>query len=402
MDFVVLATADWDNPLWTNKQQLSSRWGAAGHRVLYIESLGLRRPGMSGRDLRRMGRRLRRANRMRQVGPGIWVLSPLVVPLHTSRLVRAINRWWLLLLIRRTMRRIGMEDPVLWTYNPLVLDQLGDLSRSALVYHCVDELAGSPGMPADLIEQKERELCRVADLVIVTAPSLAEGSRSSARHLEYVPNAADFDLFHRAASGEPVPSDLRLINGPRIGFFGAISDYKLDSELLEAVFRQRPQWNLVMIGPIGDGDPGTRIDSLASMANVHFLGPRPRGELPGYLAGFDVCLLPNRLNRYTRHMFPLKYFEYLSAGKPVVMTSLPSLNEYRHLAYAATNDPSDFIHCIETALAETVDAPIRARRIAEASRHDWNRQAERFVTMVSDTLDKRRDSQEDSDLRENQ
>ena len=400
MDFVVLATADWDNPLWTNKQQLSSRWGAAGHRILYVESLGLRRPSMSGRDLRRMGRRLRRANRLRRAGPGVWVLSPLVVPLHTSPLVRAFNRWFLLARLRRAMRRIGIKSPVLWTYNPLVLDLLGDLSRSALVYHCVDELAGSPGMAADLIERAERELCRVADLVVVTAPGLAEGARSSARRLEYVPNAADFDLFHRAACGEPVPSDLRLISRPRIGFFGAISDYKLDSELLEAVFRLRPQWSLVMIGPIGDGDPGTRIDTLARLGNVYFLGPRPREELPGYLAGFDVCLLPNRLNRYTRHMFPLKYFEYLSAGKPVVMTKLPSLDEYRHLAYAATNDPSDFARCIETALAEAADDPIRDRRVAEARRHDWDRQAERLAAMVCEVLDGRGDTNGESILQE--
>ena len=386
MDFVVVATADWDNPLWTNKQQLSSRWGAAGHRVLYVESLGLRRPGVSGRDLGRMWRRLKRANRLRPASTGVWVLSPLVIPFQDSALVRRLNRRILSGRLRRAMRGIGMTDAVLWTYNPLILDHLGDLEWSGVVYHCVDELAGSPGLPAALIERSEAELCRAADLVVVSAPGLAHGARSAARRLEYLPNAADFELFHRAALGEPLPPDLARIEGPRIGFFGAISDYKLDLELLAEVFRQRPEWQLVLVGPIGEGDPGTRVATLGALPNVHVLEARPADELPGYLGGFDACLLPNRLNRYTRHMFPLKFFEYLSAGKPVVMTPLPSLEAYHHLAYVAQAEPEAFSRSLERALAESPDDPVRKHRISEARRHDWNLQAEKLAEMTRQAI----------------
>lgn len=386
MDFVVVATADWDNPLWTNKQQLSSRWGAAGHRVLYVESLGLRRPGVSGRDLGRMWRRLRRANRLRPASAGVRVFSPLVIPLHDSPLVRRLNRRILSSGLRRAMRRMGMTDAVLWTYNPLILDQLSGLQWSGVVYHCVDELAGSPGIPAALIERSEAVLCRAADLVIVSAPGLAEGARAEARRLEYVPNAADFELFHRAALGEPLPEDLARIDRPRIGFFGAISDYKLDLELLTEVFRQRPEWQLVLVGPVGEGDPGTRVATLDALPNVHVLGPRPADELPGYLGGFDVCLLPSRLNRYTRHMFPLKFFEYLSAGKPVVMTPLPSLEAYYHLAHVAQAEPEAFSGSLERALAESPDDPVRVRRIDEARQHDWNLQAERLADLTRQAI----------------
>ena len=386
MDFVVLATADWDNPLWTNKQQLSSRWGVAGHRVLYVESLGLRRPSVSGRDLGRMWRRLKRANRLRPAAPGVWVFSPLVIPLHDSAWVRQVNRRLLTNRLRRAIRRIGMTDSVLWTYNPLAVDQLGTMEWSGVVYHCVDELAGSPGIPSELIENSETELCRTADLVVVSAPGLAEGPRSAARRLEYLPNAADFELFHKAVLGEAVPDDLARIDRPRIGFFGAISEYKLDLELLGEVFQRRTEWQLVLVGPIGEGDPGTRVAALEALPNVHFLGSRSRDELPGYLGGFDVCLLPNRLNRYTRHMFPLKFFEYLSAGKPVVMTPLPSLEEYRHLAHVAEANPGAFSLSIERALAESPDDPVRGRRIDEARQHDWNLQAERLATMTREAI----------------
>jgi len=387
MDFVVVATADWDNPLWTNKQQLTSRWGAAGHRVLYVESLGLRRPGISGRDLGRMWKRLARANRLRLAVDGVWVFSPLVIPLHGSAFVRRVNRRLLASRLRHAIRRIGLIDPVLWTYNPLILDQLDDMKWAGVVYHCVDELAGSPGIPSELIERAEEVLCRVADLVVVSAPGLAAGPRSAARRLEYVPNAADFELFHRAAGGEPVPADLARIARPRIGFFGAISDYKLDLELLEEVFRTHSEWQLVMVGPIGEGEPGTRVGSLRALPNVHFLGSRERADLPGYLAGFDVCVLPNRINRYTRHMFPLKFFEYLAAGKPVVMTPLPSLEAYRHLAVITDANPDAFSVSLESAIDEFPEDPVRNERIEEARKHDWILQAERLAAMTRDVID---------------
>lgn len=396
MDFVVVATADWDNPLWTNKQQLSSRWGADGHRVLYVESLGLRRPAVSGRDLGRMWRRLKRANRVRRAAPGVWVFSPLVIPFHDSALVRRMNRHLLASRVRRAMRRIGMRGAVLWTYNPLILEALDGLEWAGVVYHCVDELAGSPGIASGLIERAEERLCRAADLVVVSAPGLAEGPRAAARRLEYLPNAADFELFHRAAGEEPVPADLARIGNPRIGFFGAISDYKLDLELLDAVFRSHPDWHLVLVGPVGEGDPGTRVAALGDLPNVHFLGSRPRGELPGYLGGFDVCLLPNRLNRYTRHMFPLKFFEYLAAGKPVVMTPLPSLEAYHHLAHVAEADRGAFSRSIELALTESPDDPVRSRRIEEARMHDWNAQARKLADMTRDAIGRATGSPEES------
>ena len=158
-------------------------------------------------------------------------------------------------------------------------------------------------------------------------------------------------------------------------------------ELLEQVFRARSEWSLVMVGPVGGGDPGTRVDPLQELPNVHFLGVRRREEVPAYLKGFDVCLLPSRLNRYTRHMFPLKFFEYLATGKPVVMTLLPSLEEYRSMAYVAeADDALAFERSIERALEEPAGDPVRRIRIEEARKHDWNSQVDRLTGLVRGVL----------------
>lgn len=384
MDIVVLATADWDNPLWTNKQHLASRWGGLGHRVLYVESLGLRRPGLSGRDLSRMTRRLRRANRLRQVHEGVWVLSPLALPFHASRMARRLNRWWLERLVRTSMRTLRMSDAVLWTYNPLALDYLGDIHWEVIGYHCVDELTAAPGVPQGVVQESERQLMARCDLVVTSAATLAEAKRPHARRVEYLPNPADFERFHPASDGSgDVPADLEVIPRPRIGFVGAVSDYKLDLELLHAVFERKREWHLALVGPVGEGQPGTSLAALRGLPNIHPLGPRPYEDVPDYLRGFDVCLLPNRLNEYTKHMFPLKFFEYLATGKPVAMTRLPALEEFWHLVYVADpGDESQMIDAIERALAEPRDARVKDARLMEARRHDWNAQAIRIMDLL--------------------
>jgi glycosyltransferase involved in cell wall biosynthesis len=323
-------------------------------------------------------------NRTRQVQEGVWILSPLALPFHGSRLARGLNRRWLARLVRERMRALHMSDAVLWTYNPLALDYLGDLRWDLIGYHCVDELAGAPGMSVRVLQEKERELMARCDVVVTSATTLADAKRPHARRLEYFPNPADFERFHAAAAGSgEVPTDLRVIPRPRIGFVGAVSDYKLDLELLRDVFDLRPDWHLALVGPVGEGQPETSLAGLRGLPNVHPLGRRPYKELPDYLRGFDVCLLPNRLNEYTRHMFPLKFFEYLATGKPVAMTRLPALEEFWHLAYVADpGDGSGMVDAIERALAEPRDAEVREARVMEARRHDWNAQASRIIDLL--------------------
>jgi glycosyltransferase involved in cell wall biosynthesis len=273
----------------------------------------------------------------------------------------------------------------------MTLEYVGGLHWRRTVYHCVDALAGSPGIPHQVIEDHERELIETADLTVVSSTTLAEAKRPLARRLDYLPNPADFRHFRRANDPDvSVPAELAVVPAPRIGFIGAISDYKIDVDSLCRIFTRHADWQLVMVGPVGEGEPTTTVERLGSLQNVHLLGTRSYDSLPSYLKGFDVCLLPNRLNRYTEHMFPLKFFEYLASGKPVVMSPLPALRDFWPLAYVASPaDESAFTRRIDDALAEPSDAPIRDQRIREASKHDWEHQARRLLEFVAD-LDQER------------
>jgi len=374
-DVVLLSTADWDNPFWTNKQHVAVQLALRGHRVLYIDSLGVRRPSASKQDVTRIFKRLRRGLRPpRQVRDNLWVWSPLVLPFQQVGLVRRFNKIWLSLWLAVQLLYLGMKRDILWTYNPLTVDLLGINGFGQLVYHCVDNIKAQPGMPSSAIKDAEQRLIKRADIVFATSPSLAESCRVDNSNTHYFPNVADYDHFSKAMSPETaIPEDLQRIPAPRIGFIGAISGYKVDFDLLNYLAANRRDWSIVLIGQIGEGDPWTDASALQGVPNLHVLGARDYSTLPNYLKGIDVALLPNRLNEYTDGMFPMKFFEYLAAGRPVVSVRLSSLAGFEDLVYLAES-PEDFMHKVQDALDENPDSCAHRRSIAKgqtyASRMD--------------------------------
>jgi glycosyltransferase involved in cell wall biosynthesis len=373
-DVILVSTADWDHPFWTNKQHVAVALASLGHRVLYVESVGLRPPRLEAQDLRRIWRRLRRGLRPpRRVAPRLWVWSPLLLPAPRSPFQRGFNRCVFATLLALWRRTLHLRADLLWTYNPLI-GQLLPLQPSGfrqLAYHCVDDLAAQPCMPAALIAHEEERLCRACDQVFVTSPALLKSRGCWNPHTRYDPNVADVVHFAQARDGNlPVASDLQALPpGPRLGFVGAVSGYKLDLGLLARLAHHRSDCQLVLIGRVGEGDPETDLAELMGLRNVHLLGPRPYGQLPSYLRGFDLALLPCPMNAYTRSMFPMKFFEYLAAGLPVVATDLPALAEYGSLARLCAN-PSSFLAAVDASLTHP-QAPDAARSIPLENLPEW-------------------------------
>lgn len=351
-DIVLLSTAEWHHPFWTNKQHTALALARQGCRILYIDSLGLRKPSANHRDLLRITRRLLRGLRLpEQVHEGIWVCSPLVIPAARRGFIQRCNKLILRLYLYACQVYLGFNMPILWTYNPLTLRLIDSRNYSNLVYHCVDEISAQPGMDAPQIVAWEQLLCQTADMVFVTSKNLLDNRIKFNLSTYYFPNVIDLSYFNSVAqldSGS-TPSSLARIPGPRLLFVGAISSYKVDFDLLRRLALLRPRWSIVLIGAIGEGDPETDIGLLADLPNVHCLGPKAYSDLPAYMACCDVGLLPCLLNEYTINMFPMKFFEYLASGLPVVSTVLPSLSEYRSF-YDECQTASDFVVAIERIL----------------------------------------------------
>ncbi|MFM7674859.1 MAG: glycosyltransferase [Synechococcus sp.] len=365
LDITLLATADWDHPFWTNKQHVAVSLADLGHRVLYVDSLGLRPPTLAARDRGRLWRRLRRAlPRPRPVRPGIWVVSPLQLPLPAGPRVDRLNRLVLRLTLALARRWLGLRRDLLWTYNPrtAVLLPLAAYGRS--LYHCVDAIDTQPGMEGERLRRDERLLCGAVDLVVTTTPVLQERCAPLASQCLLLPNVVEVEHFRRALDPAlQVPADLAAIPEPRLLFVGAIAAYKMDMELLAAVARRHPEWSIVLIGAVGEGDPATRTTALAACPNLHLLGPRPYEALPAYLKGGAVGLIPARINDYTRAMFPMKFFEFLAAGLPVVATPLPALEPYGAVVGLAA-DAEGFAAAVARALRPDPAAAAERQRLA--------------------------------------
>lgn len=366
--------ADWDAELWTNQQHLMSRL-AARNRVLFVESLGLRRPQLAGRDVRRIARRLRRALRGPRPADGLHVLSPLVVPAHGRPGLRALNARLLRAQVRRAVQRLGLTRPVLWSYVPQAEALLDVLDPSAVVYHCVDDIAAQKGVAGAAFRAAEARFAARADLVLASAPALAARMRTLSDRVLEAPNVADTALFAEALAPGPEDSAITALPQPRIVFTGAVVGTKLDLELLAAVARRRPDWAFALVGPVGAGDPGTDVSALHGLPNVHLLGPRPYAGLPAVLRAADAALIPYAVNDLTRSVFPMKVYEYLAAGLPVVATPLPALAGVD--AITTASDANAMAGALARALDE--DSPARRQARSEAARgHSWDARLEQI------------------------
>ena len=377
----MLSTADWDNPFWTNKQHVAVQLAASGYRVFYIDSLGLRRPSASAHDTKRIVNRLKKLVRgPRLAQKNLWVWSPFVVPFQKYSLIRRFNRFLLSSMLKFHMNKAGIKREILWTYNPLTTYLLNIRGFKKIVYHCVDDIKAQPGMPANIFEHAEKDLVERSHIVFASSPKLAETRGVWNPNTHYFPNVADFRHFSKAHDLKTIiPDDLLKIPVPRIGFIGAISDYKVDFNLLRCIAKARPDWSLVLIGKVGEGDPWTKTRLFQDIPNIHLMGPRPYSKLPCYLKGLDVTILPNVLNEYTESMFPMKFFEYLAAGKPVVSVDLPALREYRNVVRIARS-PQDFIRGIDEALKGNI-APLE-ERISVAKEHTYEIRTNKMLQLV--------------------
>jgi glycosyltransferase involved in cell wall biosynthesis len=377
-DIVCVGFADWATDLQTNQHHLMKRL-ARENRVLFVESLGLRRPQLAGRDVRRIARRLLRGLRGPRQADGLHVLSPLVLPLHGNPLARRVNAWLLPGLVRRAMRRLGMRAPILWAYVPQAEALLEALHPDIVVYHCVDDIAAQPGIDGPSFRASETRFVEHADLVLASAPGLAERLRTISRNVLYAPNVADVQLFSSALRDGPLDAGMAGLPGPRIVFTGAVVTTKLDMDLLVVLAAIRRNWSFALVGPVGPGDPRADVSRLAAEPNIHLLGTRSYEQLPSVLRAAGAGLIPYALNELTRSIFPMKVYEYLAAGLPVVATPLPSLAEVEGVDSAP--DAEGIARLLDEALAR--DTPERsAARSHAAEAHSWERRLEEIATAI--------------------
>jgi len=310
--------------------------------------------------------------------PSVWVAVPHLPPGLTTAESEDLQR----ALLAKLFATNAIHKYILWYYTPMALGFTSQLQPDVVVYDCMDELSAFSNAPPCL-QEREKELFQRAHVVFTGGHSLYEAKRQSHRNIHSMPSSVDVAHFARArVAGDGVePADQAGIPHPRLGFFG-VMDERLDIKLVEAIAATRPDWQLVMLGPV------VKIDesALPRRQNIHWLGMKKYDELPTYIAGWDVALLPFARNEATRFISPTKTPEYLAAGKPVVSTSIRDVvRPYGELGVVHIADlADDFIAAIAMCLTE--DDAARNKRKARVdkllARVSWDSTYDRIEKLL--------------------
>ena len=278
----------------------------------------------------------------------------------------------------------NIDDYVLWFYTPMALDFAAHLEPKATVFDCMDELSAFKFAPPELIENEKKLLAR-ADVVFTGGQSLYEAKRDRHQNVYPFPSSIDVPHFKQAREIPEEPADEKSIPHPRFGFCGVI-DERMDIELLGRMAELRPDWHFVMIGPV------VKIaeEDLPRAANIHYLGGKDYKELPAYLSGWDVALMPFAMNESTKYISPTKTPEYLAAGLPVVSTPIRDVvrpyGDLNLVRIASTAE--EFVAACEQSLAD--DASGRLQKAdAFLAQNSWDKTWSEMVRLIDEAIERK-------------
>jgi len=393
-DIICISSIDWDF-IWQGHQEIMTTLSRQGNRVLFVENTGVRSPKL--RDLPRVRHRLRNwwrnVSGFREEMENLFVYSPVVLPFPYSRSARWVNRRILGRALRCWMRATGFQRPIVWTFlpTPLVRDLIRELDPELTVYYCIDDLAqSSPG--ARRIADTERKVLAEVDLVFVTSEKLRRHAERIRPDVHLFPFGVSYARFEEVRKGgDELPDDLARLSRPVAGYVGGLHQW-VDQTLLAEAAKRLPDVSFALVGP-----PQTDLSALSAQPNVHLLGPRPHRELPGYIKGFDVGLVPYRLTEYTAGVYPTKLNEYLAMGIPVVATALPEIEgfntEHGRVVNTVAPDPAAFADAIRAEIGRSTPED-RQRRIVIAAQNSWDSRVDRMTALIDRALARRRSTGE--------
>ncbi len=385
-DIVCVSFVTWDDH-WGTSQQLMSRL-AKSNRVFFVDQpisplsfvTGVRKRSAVWQQFKRW------LSGPRVVAPNVWAgAPPPVIPFRTNTIINRMNAALIRRWMRTSLKKLGFTDTVYWNFEPGLPGLAAGAKPALAVFHCVDDFSAIPYWWHNSGNQMglEEACCKESDVVVCTGRNLVESRRKFNANIHFVPEGADVQAFAAAAAGEvPPPASMAALPGRIIGYVGVI-DFRLDVPLIEFMASKHPEWSFALVGPV-KGDT-MDLAGLRALSNVHFLGRQQLDDVPAFVKAMDVTLIPYVLNDYTHHIFPLKLYEYMAAGKPIVSSAMSEMLHYEGDEMAIGRTPEDFLAKVEAAIAE--DSPERqAARIAKASTESWDARVEEVSEILEPLL----------------
>lgn len=315
---------------------------AQDRKVLWVNSIGLRRPRFNLNDITRILVKIVQFIRSttgqvktETAVQNIEVINPIAIPVPKNKVEKSLSLFLLKKQLRGKIRTLN--QPILWTSLPTAVDLIGKLNESAVIYYCGDDFSGLAGVDNSAVTQYEKKLLRKSDLVVTVSKKLSQ--KFSYKKTFELTHGVDLELFAKPVSRA---ADLPANNKPIAGFYGSLSNW-LHIDLLQGVLAALPHWDFVFIGR-----EHTDVSILKKYKNAYFLGPKAHEELPRYSQHWQVSLLPFINNAQIQSCNPLKLMEYLAVGKPIVATSFPALENYGDVISQA-NNVEQFVQSMEIA-----------------------------------------------------
>jgi glycosyltransferase involved in cell wall biosynthesis len=380
-DFVFFSSSDWEGK-WGSRQQVSRQLSRKGNRVLFVEQMASWEHFWRYPDLRRR-RRERRRQGLQEIEPRLWLATPppLLPGRYYSIGIAGLNAGRVRRWVRPILRHMNITRPILWCYKPEQADLVGRLEERAAVYHCIDEMTvGTHGRKQQVITKLERDLLRRVDVVFANSRITHENKRPFNPHTYHVPSGADVHHFGKALQPGDIDAKVSRLPHPILMFVGNVNE-KVDVDLLAHVAQHRPSWSIVLVGQAFP--ESVSLINLERSANTCLLGKRPFAALPALLRAADICLLPYVAGDATRYRSPLKLYEYLATGKPIISTPHPEVDEFRHLVTIVP--PGQFVSGIEKIL-ETDTAQNQQQRLEAAQQHSWEVRVDSMLARLDAVL----------------
>jgi glycosyltransferase involved in cell wall biosynthesis len=374
-DLIFVSLEDWDD-VWRRNQFLCAALARRfpDNKILFV---GL--PRNVTNDLRHGNLRAFRTPATTTLPdfPNITVTHALKLLPDTLAIGRRINEAMARSHILNVARSLGMTDPLLWLNPHSALHMAGAMNEKAVIYDITDDWAMAPSFSErerKLIVQQDRDLCHRADLVIVCSDALEASRRGRCKQLLHLPNGVDIAKY-AAIPDEASPGSRPH---PVFGYTGTIHPDRFDVNLVAALAGDFPRGSIVLVGP----NHLTRADEekLARFGNIHITGAVPYARIPEVMSEFDVCIVPHVESKFTNSLNPLKLWEYLASGKPVVSTNVAGFAAYPQFCRIATG-PDAFVQACRDALGE--NGANRAGRRAEAGKHSWDQRVDILLQALS-------------------
>ena len=381
-NIICISSIDWDF-VWQGHQEIMNTFAKNGNKVLYIENTGIRTPNIS--DIPRIKKRIinwfKSISGIRQERDNLFIYSPVILPFPYSRLASFINRYIMLRILKNWMRAANFTDPVIWTFLPTKIstDLIKTIENKLSIYYCIadfDELVKD----TKKVRRTEEELLKTVDMVFAQGKSLKERCLEFNRHVSIFPFGVKQEVFE-SFNNTPVkkiPADLESIRGKRIGYIGGIHKH-ISYDLLEYLAQKKPEWSIVLVGP----DQINYSDAEKS-SNIKILGMKEHRQLPAYINGMDVCLIPYEISNYTDTVYPTKLNEYLLIGKPVVSTALSEVKEFNRVhggVVRIAESKEQFLDLVERSLEDAGIEEI-SRRKQVASENTWEKRIEDMSSII--------------------